>query len=301
MPSATDMRRVERIAAGSIGVGGVVLALKAAAFALTGSAGLYSDALESVVNVATAVLAYAALRYASRPADASHPYGHGKAEFFAAVVEGVLVVLAALSILYEAWQAWLAPRHIDAPWKGLAIGSVATLLNAGWGLLLIRVGRGARSAALAADGRHLMADVVTSVGVVVGVGIVALTGAWRLDAVVAALTACHVLWSGIGMISESVGGLMDAAPSAPVVERIRALVAERAEGALEAHDLRTRRAGRLTYLEFHLVVPGELSVSDAHGICDRVEAGLRQEFEDLVVTIHVEPEAKAKHHGILVL
>lgn len=295
------MATPERIAGGSIGVGLIVLALKGAGWWITGSAGLYSDALESLVNVATALLALAALLYAARPADASHPYGHDKAEFFAAVIEGVLVVLAAVAILAEAWHAWQAPRPLSAPWRGIALGGVATVLNLGWAVVLLRTGRQARSAALAADGRHLRADVVTSIGVACGVGLVAVTGLLVLDPIVAALTALHVLYSGIGMIADSVGGLMDAAPSADVVERIRLLVAEHAEGALEAHDLRTRHAGRTTHLEFHLVVPGEMRVDDAHRICDRIEAALRHGVNGLRVTIHVEPEAKAKHHGVLVL
>lgn len=291
----------KRVAALSIVVGVAVLSLKGAAWWMTGSAGLYSDALESVVNVATAVLALAALLYAARPADDTHPYGHGKAEFFAAVIEGVLVVLAALSILYEAWQIWRQPQGMHLPWRGLALTTVATVMNAAWGGVLLRTGRRSRSAVLVADGKHLMADVATSVGVAVGVGLAALTGVETLDPIVAMLTAVHVLWSGLGMIHASVNGLMDAVPSIDVVARIRQLVSEHAEGALEAHDLRTRRVGQATYLEFHLVVPGDLSVDAAHEICDRIEHALKQELEGLVVTIHVEPEAKAKHQGVLVL
>ena len=188
------MGRVERIAVGSIAIGCLVLALKMIAWRLTGSVALYSDALESIVNVAASLVALWALRLAAKPADANHPYGHEKAEFFAAVVEGVLIILAALSIFREAWLAFQAPRALEAPGIGLAVSGLATVLNAGWAVLLLRTGKRHRSAALSADGRHLMADVVTSVGVAIGVGLATLTGYWVLDPLLAAATAVHVLW-----------------------------------------------------------------------------------------------------------
>ena len=193
------------------------------------------------------------------------------------------------------------PHTVQTPLVGLAVNGVATVLNAGWAMLLLRQGKLSRSAALTADGRHLMADVVTSVGVAAGVGLAALTGYWLLDPLLAAATAVHVLWSGIGMIRESASGLMDAAPDAAIINRVRALVAENASGALEAHDLRMRHAGRLTFLDFHLVVPGTMTVADSHAICDRIEAALAAEMDFLKTTIHVEPEGKAKHQGVLVL
>ncbi len=295
------MGRIERIAIGSIGIGCLVLALKTLAWWLTGSVALYSDALESIVNVAASLVALWALRLAAKPADANHPYGHEKAEFFAAVIEGVLIVLAALSILREAWQAVQEPHAVQTPAIGLAVNALATLLNAGWAMLLLKQGKRHRSAALTADGKHLMADVVTSVGVAVGVGLAALTGYWILDPLLAAATAAHVLWSGMGMIWESAHGLMDAAPDPTIVSRARALVAEHAAGAIEAHDLRMRHAGRLTFLEFHLVVPGTMTVAESHAICDRIEGALSRDMDFLKTTIHVEPEGKAKHHGVLVL
>lgn len=296
-----SLTRGERIAIGSIGIGCLVLLLKGAAWWVTGSVALYSDALESIVNVAASLLAFGALRLAARPADANHPYGHDKAEFFAAVIEGVLIVIAALSILDEAWIAWGHPHGLDMPGPGLAMNAVATALNGGWSWLLLRTGKRLRSPALEADGRHLLSDVVTSLGILCGVALVVLTGALVLDPLLAAATAVYVLWSGMGMIFSSVGGLMDAAPSPAVVERIRAVVAENAVGALEAHDLRTRNAGRLTFLQFHLVVPGSMTVSESHAICDRIEEALKREMGHLVVIIHVEPPEKAKHHGVPVV
>lgn len=295
------MIKAERIAIGSIVVGCLVLALKAAAWWVTGSVALYSDALESIVNVAASVIAFIAIRVAAMPADANHPYGHEKAEFFAAVIEGVLIMLAAISILREAWLAVQAPRPLEMPFVGLAVNGAATLLNAAWATLLLRQGKRLRSAALSADGKHLLADVVTSIGVAVGLGLAVLTGYLILDPLLAAATAVHVLWSGLGMVRESVGGLMDAAPDGAIIRRVRELVAEHAAGAIEAHDLRMRRAGRFTYLEFHLVVPGAMSVAESHDICDRIEGALQTDMDFLKTTIHVEPEGKAKHHGVLVL
>ena len=291
------MGRTQQIASFSIVLGVGVLALKAGAWWLTNSAALFSDALESTVNVAASIIALVALRVAERPADANHTYGHQKAEFFAAVVEGVLIIVAAGAILQHAWSSWRDPVPLMAPWQGLALSALASIANAVWGTVLLRTGRLNRSATLTADGRHLWADVVTSSTVLAGLGLALATGLPLFDPLLAAAVAAYVLWSGTSLIGDSVGGLMDAAPA----PRIRRLVAEHAEGALEAHDLRTRHAGRLTYLEFHLVVPGDMRVSEAHGICDRIETALREDLDHLIITIHVEPEGKAKHHGVLVL
>jgi cation diffusion facilitator family transporter len=289
------------IAAGSIAIGCLVLAMKGVAWWITGSAALYSDALESIVNVAASVIALVALRFAAIPADANHTYGHDKAEFFAAVIEGVLIVIAALAIFRHAWETWQDPHPLAMPAQGLAMNAIATVLNGLWAAVLIRAGKRLRSPALTADGWHLVADVVTSVSIAIGVGLVVLTGYLVLDPILAAATGVYVLWSGTAMIYASVGGLMDAAPEPAVVHRIRELVADNAVGAIEAHDLRMRHAGKLTFLEFHLVVPGAMTVAESHDICDRIEEALREEMQQLVITIHVEPEAKAKQHGVPVL
>ena len=256
--------------------------------------------LKSELIVAS-FIAFGALRYAAMPPDANHPYGHQKAEFFSAVIEGVLIVVAALSILQHAWGSWANPVVLDAPWAALSLTVVSTVMNGGWAMVLQRKGRAARSAALVADAHHLWSDVATSVGILGGIGLVLLTGLRWLDPAIAAATAVHVLWSGLSVLRASVGGLMDEAPDSATMTRIRTLVNENAAGAIEAHDLRTRHAGRYTYLEFHLVVPGDMRVDEAHEICDRVEAALKKEVDGLVVTIHVEPEVKAKHSGVLVL
>lgn len=295
------MDRASKLALGSVIVGVIVLALKFGAYFLTGSVALYSDALESIINVTAALAALIALRVSAKPADANHPYGHTKAEYFSAVIEGVLIVLAALSILREAWANFAAPRAIEAPLPGILVSAAATVLNAVWAGVLTRGGRRWRSPALLADARHLVADVVTSVGVLIGVILVTVTGWLVLDSALAVVVALNILWSGWGLVRSSVSGLMDEAASPEVVTRIRTLVAEHAVGALEAHDLRTRHAGRTTFIEFHLVVPQDMRVAEAHDICDRIESVLLGEVEGAVVTIHVEPEHKAEHRGVLVL
>jgi cation diffusion facilitator family transporter len=278
-----------------------VLALKAVAWWVTGSVALYADALESIVNVAAALAALLAVRLSALPADANHPYGHSKAEYFSAVLEGALIIVAALLILHEAWGAFVAPRAPEQVGIGLAVSAVASGVNAAWALYLGRRGKALRSPALMADARHLWADVVTSVGVLVGVGLVALTGILWLDPLLAALTAVNILISGGRLLRESVGGLMDEAVPPATMERIRRIVAEQASGAIEAHDLRSRHAGRHTFLEFHLVVPGDMRVRESHEICDRIEAALKAELEGAIITIHVEPEGKAKQQGVPVL
>ncbi|RTL49184.1 MAG: cation transporter [Bradyrhizobiaceae bacterium] len=291
------MDKVLKLALGSIGVGIVVLGLKFLAYRLTGSLALYSDALESMINVATAVAAFFAVRLSAEPPDAGHPYGHHKAEYLSAVLEGVLIVLAAIAILHESYNGFLEPRPLDAPIKGLLINGAASVINAIWCWVLFRFGRLWKSPALVADGRHLWTDVVSSAGVVLGVAVVAMTGWLQLDAIVAALVAMNILWSGWQLMRESIGGLMDEAVEPETLARVRELISTHADGAIEAHDLRTRRAGRATFIEFHLVVPGTMTVSESHAVCDQIEAALHEGIPDAIVTIHVEPEEKAKHPG----
>ncbi|WP_323015708.1 cation diffusion facilitator family transporter [Devosia sp.] len=294
-------RKTLAIAATSLLIGLIVLGLKFLAFSVTGSIALYSDALESVVNVVTALVALGAVRLAQRPADAALPYGYHKAEYFSAVLVGVMIVIAAILILREAAMSFMAPTLPTAPAQGLAISLAATAINAVWALVLRRHGRAVRSPALEADGKHLMTDVVSTIGVLAGLGLVYLTGWAILDPILATLVALNILWSGWGVIRESVGGLMDVAVPAEQQKTIRDIIATSAEGAIEAHDIRTRQAGKLIFIDFHLVVAGTMSVDDAHAICDRIEAQLRRAVDDVQITIHVEPENKAKHAGIVVV
>lgn len=265
-----------RIAATSILMGVIVLGIKYLAYAVTGSVALYSDALESFVNVATAIAALFAVRLAEQPPDSNPPYGHYKAEYFSAVLAGVLIIVAAGLILREAWMAAQAPRMLDAPLEGLLLSGLASVLNGAWSFVLISRGRKLRSPALVADGRHLLSDVVTSVGVVIGILLALSTGWAILDPALAAIVALNILWSGWRVIRESLGGLMDeAVPEARLAE-IREVISCHAEGAIEAHDVHTRNAGRVVFIDFYLVVPAETSVRAAHDICDRIEAALKE-------------------------
>lgn len=287
-----------KLALGSLILGVVVLALKALAYWITGSVALLSDALESTVNVVTALAALIAVRVAALPADANHPYGHHKAEFFSAVLEGVMIVIAALVILREAYAGFFSPMPIDAPLEGLLINGLATGLNSVWCWILLTWGRRERSPALVADGKHLRADVVTSGGVAVGILLAWATGFWLLDPIMAAIVAVNILWSGSKVIKDSLNGLLDEAVPEATLQVISDVIASHATGAVQAHDLRTRHAGKVTFIDFHLVMPGETTVTASHEICDRVEAALRAAVPDANITIHVEPEHKAKTTAI---
>jgi cation diffusion facilitator family transporter len=296
-PPESGLDRSFRIAIGSFAVSVAVLSIKYVAYLITGSVALYSDALESIINVATASAVIVAVRIAANPPDAEHPYGHHKAEYLSAVVVGVMIVAAAVAIMKEAYGGFVSPKPIESAGAGLTVSMIATAFNLGWSLFLIRQGRTHRSASLVADGKHLMADVATSVGVLVGVVLVVVTGIVELDAAIAALVALHVLWSGWRVIRESTSGLLDESAPAEEVAAIKEAIARNAGDAIEAHALRTRHAGKALFVDFHLVVPTEMSTGKAHEICDRIEAGIRGRFEGAITTIHVEPEHKAKHDG----
>lgn len=289
--------KLKLAAVGSIAVAALVMGLKYLAYWRTGSVALYSDALESIVNLMTALVALYAIHVSTQPADRRHQFGHHKAEYFSAVIEGVLIVVAALLIFREAYDAFLVPRTLNQPLQGVLINGVATVLNAGWSYFLISWGKRQRSPALVADGWHLFTDVATSVGVLVGLGLVALTGWQILDPALAALVAVNILWAGWQLVRESVSGLMDEAVTAEVLRNIRQVISSNAEGAIEAHDVKTRAAGRVTFIEFHLVVPGSMTVAASHDICDRIEDALKKSVHGAEVLIHVEPEAEAKHTG----
>jgi cation diffusion facilitator family transporter len=300
-PAGRGIDYMPWIAAGSIAVACVVMAIKYAAYLKTGSVALYSDALESIVNVVTAIAAFIAVRISVRPADRHHQFGHHKAEYFSAVVEGALIIVAAIFILREAWEAVQQPRTIEQPGFGLMLNGAATVINAVWSACLLSFGRKLKSPALAADGWHLLTDVLTSVGVIAGLLLATVTG-WRLiDPALAAAVAAYILYAGWVLARDSVSGLMDVAVTSEESRRIRAIISSNAEGAIEAHDLRTRSAGRVTFIEFHLVVPGTMPVAEAHRICDRLEEAIGVEVPGAEVLIHVEPEGEARHRGIVVV
>ncbi len=297
MPQAS--KTIRRLAFWSIPLAFGVMGLKFIAWYVTGSIALYSDALESIVNVIAALAAFIAIGYAQKPADLGHPYGHHKAEYFSAVLEGVLIVVAALLIVNEAIGGLLAPKRIDAPGLGLAVNGLAALVNAVWAAVLLRVGRRHRSPALQADGHHILSDVVTSVGVIAGLGLALAFDQPRLDPLLALIVACNVLWQGWKVIASSVDGLMDRAIDPIDEQRIHEIIKAEADGAIEAHDIRTRMAGRVSFVEFHLVVDGDMTVEHSHEICDRLETALKQAVEGVQVIIHVEPGHKAKDEGVV--
>jgi cation diffusion facilitator family transporter len=287
-------RRVAALAAWSIPVALAVMALKFAAWWITDSVALYSDALESIVNVIAAIFALWAIRVSHLPADENHPFGHHKAEYLSAVVEGALIIVAALLIFREAFFSLQSPAPLERPWPGLAVNAVGGVLNAAWAWVLIRAGRQERSPALEADGRHLLTDVWTSAGVIVGLAAAIWTGWTVLDPLLAIAVAINILYQGWRVIGSSVQGLMDVGVDAEQSMRIRGIISTNAGGALEVHDLKTRVAGRATFIEFHLVVDAAMSVGDSHVICDRIETALKAEIPSVRVVIHVEPDDEAK-------
>ncbi|MBC7832618.1 MAG: cation transporter, partial [Hyphomicrobium sp.] len=261
----------------------------------------FSDALESIVNVLTAVAALIAIRIGSQPPDRGHPFGHHKAEYLSAVLEGALIIVAALLIFREAFLAFLETRTLTDPMSGLLVNGLATAINAAWAFVLISRGRAWASPALEGDGHHLVSDVITSVGVLAGLVLATLTGWAILDPLIAGAVALNILRIGYKLAVESMSALMDEAASPRIEARIKEVIRANGEGALQAHDIRTRTAGPLTFIEFHLVVPGDMTVEAAHEICDRLEDAIEMELANTDVVIHVEPDHKAKGKGAVVL
>ncbi|KDM67810.1 cation diffusion facilitator family transporter [Acidiphilium sp. JA12-A1] len=294
------MRVPFRLAAGSVAIGFVSLGLKAAAWRVSHSAALYSDALESLVNVFAAVMVMIALKAAAKPADSEHPYGHAKAELLSAVAEGGMIIFAAVLILERAASTILAPRLPVAPELGLGLNAAGGVVNALWALALGRSGATRKFPALAADQAHLIADAITTLGIIGGLSLAILANLPMLDPLIAIAVAAQIAFMGGRTVLRALSALLDRAPPPEMVDRIRHLVAIHAAGAIEAHDMRMREAGQSRFLEFHLVVPGGMTVAESHAICDRIEAALRREMAGVIITIHVEPDNKAKHEGIMV-
>ncbi|MGL4396032.1 MAG: cation diffusion facilitator family transporter [Hyphomicrobium sp.] len=290
----TQAHRVKSLATINIAVAAAVMGIKYLSYLVSGSVALYSDALESIVNVVTAIAALVAVHIASQPADDNHPFGHHKAEFLAAIFEGAMIAVAAVLILNKAYTALKSGVELQSAGLGLAINTAAALINAGWAMLLINRGRSWRSPALVADGWHLVTDVVTSAGVVIGLGLALVTGWHQLDPLLAAAVGINILWSGYRIALESMSSLMDQAASPDIESKIRTVITSNGDGALEAHDIRTRQAGRALFIEFHLVVPGHMTVNEAHVICDRLEDAIEAAIDGSEVVIHVEPDFKAK-------
>jgi len=273
----------------AVAAAAATIALKTLAWTLTGSVGLLSDALESVVNLIAAVLALVAVGWAAKPPDEEHAYGHAKAEYFSAGVEGAAICLAALSIGWAAVDRLLDPMRLEGIGVGLAVAGGASLINLVVGGILMRTGRRRRSIALEADGRHLLTDVATSVGVVAGVGTAALTGWDWLDPVIALAVAANILVTGAGLVRRSTGGLMDQQLPAAEREAINEVLRRAREDSIRFHALRTRRAGRLSFLSVHVLVPGAWTVQRGHDLLEQLEAELRLAVPQLVVFTHLEP------------
>ena len=273
----------------SIAAAVLTIALKSSAYLLTGSVGLLSDAAESGVNLVAAVIALIALHVAARPADDNHNFGHGKAEYFSAGVEGLMIFVAAGFILVSSVQRFLHPAALESIGLGLAISSVATAVNWAVGLLLVRAGTAHRSVTLSADGRHLLTDVWTSLGVIVGVLLVGLTGWQRLDPIVAAIVGVNILLTGFTLVSQSVTSLLDAALPAHDLALVTAVLNRMRTADLDFTDLRTRESGRHRFVSLTVLVPADWTVERGHGVADDVEMAIAADLPGTEVQTHLEP------------
>lgn len=273
----------------SIAAAIATITLKFGAYLLTGSVGLLSDAAESVVNLVAAFVALIVLHVAAKPPDENHPFGHAKAEYFSAAVEGALILVAAVVILWTAVTRLINPVPLENVGLGLAISVGASVLNGVVAWVLIRAGRRHRSIVLEADGKHLLTDVWTSVGVVGGVLLVALTGWLRLDPIVAILVACNIVWTGVHLLRRSIDGLMDRSWDEPSREQLNAVLSELVEPDVHFHKLQTREAGRHRFVALDVLVPGEWTVQRGHDLCEAVEDRLRAEFDPITIFTHLEP------------
>jgi cation diffusion facilitator family transporter len=282
--------RLTRFAWLSIAAAVLTIGLKSGAYLLTGSVGLLSDAAESGVNLVAAVVALVALHVAARPPDENHNFGHGKAEYFSAGLEGLMIFVAAGFILVTAVQRFLHPAALDSIGLGLAISGVATAVNGAVGILLLRAGASHRSVTLTADGKHLLTDVWTSFGVIVGVLLVGLTGWQRLDPIVAALVGLNILVTGFRLVSQSLTSLLDAAMPAEDLARVTAVLDRLRSADLDFTDLRTRESGRHRFVSLTVLVPADWTVERGHAVADDVEVAIAMDLPDTDVQTHLEPQ-----------
>ena len=294
-----DRRSLRRYAWLSVAAALATIGLKALAYAVTGSVGLLSDALESLVNLAGALMALWMLSLAARPPDANHAYGHGKAEYFSSGVEGGLILIAAISIGIAAVDRLLHPRPLEQVGLGLGVSVVASAINLGVSLVLMRAARQYDSITLRANAHHLMTDVWTSAGVLLGVGLVVLTGWLWLDPLVALAVAANIVWTGTRIVHDSVQGLMDVALPAAEQEKIRSVLEGYAGDEVHYHALRTRQSGPRRFVSVHILVPGAWTVMQGHDLVERIEADLRAALPMLSVLTHLEPlEDPAAHDDL---
>jgi cation diffusion facilitator family transporter len=274
----------------SIAAALVTIGLKSGAYLLTGSVGLLSDAAESGVNLIAAVVALVALHAAARPPDENHNFGHGKAEYFSAGIEGLMIFVAAAFILVTSVQRFLHPSALESVGLGLAISTLATVVNGAVGFLLLRAGAAHRSVTLTADGKHLLTDVWTSAGVIVGVLLVALTGWERLDPIVAALVGVNILVTGFRLVSQSITSLLDAAMPAEDLARVNAVLERMRTRETDFTDVRTRESGRHRFISLTVLVPPDWTVERGHTLADEVEVAIATELPYTEVQTHLEPQ-----------
>lgn len=273
----------------SIGAALLTIALKFGAYALTDSVGLLSDALESLVNLVAALVALWALTFATKPPDVKHTFGHSKAEYFSSALEGTLIIVAAVSIAITAWGRLFTPQPLEQVELGLVISLAATVVNGGVALILLRAGRRLRSITLRADAHHLLTDVWTSVGVVLGILLVKVTGWLVLDPVIALVVAVNIVWAGVRLLRETGSGLLDAALPADEQEAISLILSEYTNQGIQFHALRTRAAGSRRFVSFHVLVPGEWTVQRGHDLCEEIELAISNALPGAHVTTHLEP------------
>jgi len=273
------------------------IALKATAAAMTGSVGLLSDALESGVNLVAALVAIAALRLSARPPDSVHQFGHGKAEYVSAAVEGGMVFVAAAAIIWTSVRRLVEPTPLEQTGVGLAISTVAALVNLAVGMQLVRTGRRHRSLTLVADGKHLLTDVVTSAGVLVGVALVAVTGWDRLDPIVALLVGVNIMYTGVGLLRRSISGILDAALPAEDLAAIHEILDRYRERGIDFHALRTRESGRQRFVYVHVLVPDDWTVKHSHDVTEQFKADLARVLPGTVTFAHVEPRGDPASYG----
>jgi cation diffusion facilitator family transporter len=291
------MRAVRRMAYLSIATSVGTIGLKFGAYFMTGSVSLWSDALESLVNLAAGLVALGALVVAEQPADDRHMYGHDKAEYFSSGVEGALILVAAVSIVWSAVHRLVEPQPLAHLGPGLAVAFVAGALNFTTSRIMLKVAHQHDSIVIEADAKHLLTDVWTSVGIIGGLLVVLALPQWTiLDPLMAIAVGVHIVVTGIVLLRRSADGLMDAALPSAEVKRAEALIAAELPPGSSYHALRTRKAGARRFLEFHLLVPGTMSVADSHAICDRVESSLTAHLAKAQVTIHVEPRETQVPH-----
>jgi cation diffusion facilitator family transporter len=284
-----DRSSLRRYAAISIAAALATIALKGGAYLLTGSVGLLSDALESLVNLAAAIVALIALSAAARPEDEDHRYGHSKAEYFSSGFEGALIMLAAASIIYTSVERLLDPQPIRQVPIGAAISFAASVINLVVARILFRAGRRHQSITLEADAHHLMSDVWTSVGVIIGVSAAAITGWHRLDPIIAIAVALNIVRTGVSILRRSLLGLLDTAIPEDLLLRISDVFKRHAASGVRFHALRTRQAGAWRFIDFHVLVPGDWSVQRGHDLLEQIEEEVRAAVPNSSVFTHLEP------------